>query len=925
MSLFSPNETTAPYSSDTLELVPDVMPTEGADGAPRPGNALPPPIIDVKTVRQDGKNIQIIESYPPVDDWSDVDVKQVAYMAKRIQEHHDSGREFPFSNEWRPNLAPLAALFFASQPTEIPEDFKHLFDDVLSEYEYRFGGGGGSRFSAPPPQRRPVLPLDVFLNIILRAPAPPPTWLTLNPTGMWLTEPKAVGAKRMANGLPEGTCALHALLCSGIKYSLLKNEKPEDWVGATVQKMVSVLDTAEQGYVFYDSLGREVLAKKVPNVGYHRFVVSNGHVTAFRTRITKEGSIFCPQTAGSSMYETMKLFDRHHGLRSPVSCESIEFHIKSGIRPPYYRSSMYEVPSMVLDACKAYPSILLDPTKRFPKPSGFETIHEYPPMETERSKITRHGFYRVDVQGFDASEVLIVAKNACVAWLYGDVILEAWPNKETFRVSGEFVTDQATMGKKTTLEHRQAIWPHLQAYANEQGRDSNSVEVITDTFYGLMNMYTGYIEKQTTRVVHQTAPTKGAAENDYYYYRSLCDEEYSVGEVEAEVLQHTRTTLPKTGAHLAKLAIYQYMALSLLETWRKILQVDPRAQIMRIHTDSIGFRMNPDLRETLLKQPFVGGKPGEYKVEFDSFATPAPSKLLADRNAPMPGAQQGANIAAREPRYITQEEVTKRIAAGQAPTFALFGPPGCGKTHTVTTQIIPALKNAGYEVKLMTPLLSHAKRLECTTLASFLTKKRDLNIVSHNLAKTVLVVDEIGLAQPHELFALRRYRPAGLIVVGDHRQLSRCGDLVHHTCRLNLDIVELKSHEHDRFGGSLEMRRVLNTLANVIDTQRSHGMHRSEGIGVWPNGLEMDLERAGLRFVDKMPEDPGTIFGWRLRHSKEIGGHTVHSSQGMTVGEKITITDFRCDPRLLYTAVSRCQALSEVSVLRTPPDSLRDT
>ena len=68
-----------------------------------------------------------------------------------------------------------------------------------------------------------------------------------------------------------------------------------------------------------------------------------------------------------------------------------------------------------------------------------------------------------------------------------------------------------------------------------------------------------------------------------------------------------------------------------------------------------------------------------------------------------------------------------------------------------------------------------------------------------------------------------------------------------------------------------------------------------------------------------MPEDPGEIFGWRNQYSRDIGGATVHSSQGKTSEGKITITDFRCDPRLLYTAVSRAKKLSDVTVLRRPP------
>jgi len=232
----------------------------------------------------------------------------------------------------------------------------------------------------------------------------------------------------------------------------------------------------------------------------------------------------------------------------------------------------------------------------------------------------------------------------------------------------------------------------------------------------------------------------------------------------------------------------------------------------------------------------------------------------------------------------------------------------------------PALEAKGITVKMATPLLAHVDRMieknvECESNAGFVTT-HDFAMLRKSMRKAVMVIDEIGLATPHHFAALKFINPAGIILLGDHRQLSSAGDLLRIIQRLEVSVINLEPHANDRFNGCQGMRNVLKILEDEIDKQYAAGMHSSPGPGMWPGvELEKRLEAAGLRFVDDRTGD--VVLGWRHKIVDPLGGKTVHSTQGDTITDTIFVADYKCDPRLLYTAISRSVLLSNVSVQRS--------
>jgi hypothetical protein len=78
-----------------------------------------------------------------------------------------------------------------------------------------------------------------------------------------------------------------------------------------------------------------------------------------------------------------------------------------------------------------------------------------------------------------------------------------------------------------------------------------------------------------------------------------------------------------------------------------------------------------------------------------------------------------------------------------------------------------------------------------------------------------------------------------------------CGDTQSHTIsRLGLRTCTVGFHSKDRYGGCPIAHSVLKTLMTAIDTQAEAGYHSLIGPGMWVEGLDKQLEEAGLRYED---------------------------------------------------------------------------
>ena len=243
-----------------------------------------------------------------------------------------------------------------------------------------------------------------------------------------------------------------------------------------------------------------------------------------------------------------------------------------------------------------------------------------------------------------------------------------------------------------------------------------------------------------------------------------------------------------------------------------------------------------------------------------------------------------------------------------------------------TTKIKDALDAKKIDFLLATPYIEHVKRMreqgiECITSAT-LVGGYDMLMLRQRLRNTVLVVDEIGLSNAHHFSAIQWLCPAGLILIGDFRQLTPwSGDIQMAVRRLGCDTIILDLHDFDRFGGDKKTTSLLRRLAVVIDEHYRAGLHSKSGPGYWPPKLSYDMREAGLQFVC----DPKAIqwletspevetIGWRNSVVVPLKGKTVHKAQGGTVVKIVYIPDYKCDPRLLFTALSRATNADRVYV-----------
>ena len=281
--------------------------------------------------------------------------------------------------------------------------------------------------------------------------------------------------------------------------------------------------------------------------------------------------------------------------------------------------------------------------------------------------------------------------------------------------------------------------------------------------------------------------------------------------------------------------------------------------------------------------------------------------------------------------FIDLEEALQAAERSQAFRLAVFGPPGSGKTTQVLQKrILPAIYKHKLVPVVLTPFRAHAERLGCATLAAFMSNRFDKGKFASALENVVVIVDEAGLVEPCHWAMLDRLHPAGLVIVGDPFQLTRCGDLFDITERLRLSIAWTSLHGSDRFGGNKAMHETLQVLDKACYQDHLSGKHRTSGPGTFPQDLEDDLKH--VKFFDTTEEAtaylqtkgmPILACGWRHKYTDddpelEVGeASTVHALQGRTVDNMaILITDYDCDPRLLRTAISRATSLDAVAVVR---------
>lgn len=951
-NLFSPNDDILDWIPDVdddqlevLERVPPPVPTPTQRATDHTAS-----IRISNVVGRNGKTIQKLTMTDP-STWTQRDAEQLAYLGMVVSSNYDrSELKIPSGKDFAPGIQKFANYVLTAHQTQLPDAFAKVLDaatqrytdTVLAEEETRIAERSSQdadtflellfaevdeaiaapqAAAAPPPQRDAT---EVFLDMRLWDPeVTEPYWLRFtSEKSHWLTDPPAGKfVRQWYQHLPDGCCALRALASAGVLWRNLKTVKPDEWVGASVRQLCQFLKDLNIPFAVYDSLGREVVTDEGDGrPGRMRFVVANGHITAFASAKKEPFEVIAQP--GSSNRGVIEMFDKHFDLRGSNSLEVSFFYENCGIRAACIMAT--ETPDIAFDINKAYPSFLLDPTCVFPVAEGAEVINNKCQV-LERAQIVRSAFYLVNTD-LTNDERLLLRSNGMMFWFYGDALLRAFPDHKTFDTRGSFVPASERPGLPFADDDETRKIRRALALLCEDLTHENVNDKLRRQFFRQLTQYTGFLEKNQS-LRHYAQIDVHEDERAYLDLSSKLYLDYTTvftidgGEHHADLVRgrHWKTT-----GRLAKLALYCYTTAKLITMVRRVQQIDRLAVVTMARTDSVG--LSTYVTEEMARErlaDLIGDAPGLFK-----FQEVKPVSGFAPRRIVPTYTLNGCDLAPPPLLRMTLQEANERIAMGWKPRMMLVGPPGSGKTFWMKNVLIKQMQEQKRRYSVCTQMKSHAQRINARTNESMLSTKQCFDATIASLRDSVLIVDEVGLANPCQLDAFISMRTNGLVLIGDGNQLSKAGDLEAIARRLNMPLVQLGFHDNDRYGGDKKMHAVLELLTNAIGEQRAAGELGCDGFGTWPVGLELQLEAAGLRFVDQMPsltyteagaEKRVNVLGWRHKYTDEFGGSTVHSAQGSTIEGRILVTDFRCDPRLLYTAISRAKSLDDVTVMRNVP------
>ena len=917
----------SPRGDDDAVLWDDYV---GASAPTGPYRGVAHAKVDIWQHKRDGR-ISTRLSWNNPADWSDGERSLVEYLGDAISSRDPGGGEqLLIRPEFYPSGLRELAEWIAQSGDQggdrlVPTIFAQLFDAVQGED----GGDAGEE----------VDPAEAGGgNIRMWSDSGIPNWMELK--GEWLLSPKGAEATRLVENLPVGCCAITALACSGVNHRDLESLNTAEWVGASVDQLAAFLDKLGRNYQLVDCLGRTVKHAHSPGRPTTRMVVANGHCTAFKSNVWIKTSLTDPKRlitinrAPNVVRDIIAVCEMFLPLRGALTLESDVFARMSRIGPRGYTAAYNTQENCSLDFNAAYTSILTNPQFVFPKAVGSETVEEYDWRSAWLSEIKPHGFYLWSPLGLDREERACLLNGERTGWTLGAVLIQL--QHDPVLIGGHYVTETFAPGK--SLEDEDGlIWQSALARLVEPPRDNTLRESkrVTKDIYRAIVVYSGYLEKTEGTSTLVT----GVHGSDVPYLRARADKDLDytpygpVGHADdgTRAMEFLRTTVYRKGGGPAKLAVYCYMGLILWHLWKWVTHIDPGAQLESIRTDAMNLRITIPkelLVERLKSVGLVGTGLSQWKTQPTWPASGEDRREYEEISVVPP------SMALKPPAVFDLETALRGLETGTlSPHLAVFGPPGSGKTTQVLEKrILPAIRARGLTPVVLTPYRSHADRLECPTLASFLSSKRDQRLVAKSLEKVVVIVDEAGLVEPVHWVMLNRLCPAGCVVLGDPFQLTRCGDLFDIVARLNMPICWTTYHDRDRFASEDQqsMHETLQVLDAVCLEDQQAGKYRRSGYGSFPAGLEDKLHHvrfyASVELAKEALLDCGPILvcGWRHKNTDQnpefegMESSTVHALQGRTVKSALLIADYDCDPRLLRTALSRAISLKYVAVVRRP-------
>lgn len=751
------------------------------------------------------------------------------------------------------------------------------------------------------------VPIDAFDDTLVNADdIEPPTWLRIvGENSRWLMD-KDVPAKLLAYAPAVNGCAWRAMAAAGIPQTYLRRLDPAEWEGTTLGNMRAFLDSIRRGYQFFDALGRKVIEQRYDGKIHVRFAMWSNHVAAFKARAKKPLELI-EEDSSPATRDAIKWLCEKLPYRGANSMEVAALWEGCGIRAPRFGGN--RTARFGLDMVGSYPTILSDPRNVFPAAEGCEVIRETG-MRCTAEELQDAVFYYLRAPEMPQEERDLFA-NGCSRygffWVWADAFKRIHADLEV-EVAAYFEPRIQKMGAPVSWEEF-AARVNPAAFLVEAGEvkrraeanppkqpitEMNEEAVAKLALKIALTYYSGFLQKESGERTLCTTTPMGEDEQHYHESAARTELDYTpiFGSTEDAALFSRSKVYTKVGRP-AMLACFSYLAAELVELLRELKAADSSVRLIGAVTDCLLVDAGRLTRTEVLQLPKIKG--GRFRIEAEN---------VMKGVAPAPWSA-GSCAAAGDAAEISREEV---------PYFSrvmVTGPPGVGKSYFVENELLPSLQAEGYEVLRVTPTEDFAKATGCKTLQSLFKPSLCSLQVRALMRRTVLIVDEVGLACPALLRQIQFADPARLYVVGDEAQLAQAGEFDTIAKRLDMQVYRMDYGKGaDRFGGDRRMHQLLKWMRAAILGGRVHR---------WTPKMIQRMRDFGVQFVQE-PTAGRKVLAWRnvrVDAYKEKGhdAQTIHSSQGRTIEGELSIADWQGELRLLYTAVSRARSLDAVELV----------
>jgi hypothetical protein len=601
-------------------------------------------------------------------------------------------------------------------------------------------------------------------------------------------------------------------------------------------------------------------------------------------------------------------------LRTPFSHNNMEFFSSCGIRPVRYYNNNEDVKLVqALDINSCYQNIMYNEKYIMPQHDGTEETTIY----NKTDKIEIHGYYFVEWLNKDEIfNILFGTQNKL--WIFGDLIMLLKIQKK-IKIIYKHIPSNYTQ------------YNSIKPYTKEERKERK----IVDTLYtGILGM----------RVKHKSVHYKCSGEEaQALYYKHKDNEIVSVDEAQiyttykgddnkkkqktqyfdndeekqniinecsklnnadikitdTNIKIHNEYFLQSAGLY-AYLAIISYARYQLYQIYCEVKKIHPNIIVKKVYTDSITF--NHKLSDDMTK-----------------FVNDINKKLEKQEIAVKPEISNykwiHREVSTEEPIIKPKQEIKNhsnlKDLLDYEMSFCINSRAGYGKSYTLNNVIIPYFNRNNLSYRISSTTISDAKNHNSQTINSLIAcNDASLNSILNEFKNVdYLVIDECSRLTMNLInvlqFLKKNNNNIKFIFLGDQYQ-CQYNSLNKNIMNINvfLDLVDYNFFNiqwHDKARYNKNYDEFLNKLITLKKSE--------ERINHIKSYFKNQIKKIG-------DEDNNKIkIAYTNKTADKIKGHTVHSFQGMTIEENMSVYDI--DKSLLevaYTALSRTTNPNLISI-----------